>query len=642
MTGDAQPAVVDVIIPVHNRSQLIRACLESVRAQSLEPDSVIVVDDGSTDETPTVLAEYARRWGRLRVIRSEHRGAAHARNLGLAAARAQFVAFLDSDDIWDPSKLERQIALFAGRPELGVVHCACFQIGETGERLAGAPVFAPSKRGWIFEHMINTLYHLAGSASGVVARRDLVMSVGGFDESLFHVEDQDLWLKLARVSTVDYVPEALVGLRNHSGSRFAARLKSDPAFALLQHVTVWSKWIHVADEAAILRAFRRKVFFLNRTSLFRLVSHYRAYRTFKTSDVALARRLFQDFRFYLRCMIAADTVAGTLHQRTSFPFAAKLILPHSLRLQFEQAVGKFRKSRTKETNGGAGAPAETSIRVLDATIAAYAASIGLEKFLLVGSHSAEYEAQSEAERGFYQETGRPALILTEKKSRPRIKAPFHRFGHVICTQPQFLYGSYWCMDLMAAGYFYAHFLTQRGPRRVALPAQLMRNLLARVGLPTAFSAALAPRHFSQRRPRRYQPVSGRILMLSAEFLQGGAERRMFNTAAGLVRRGYDVRMIAFDKSPPEAPTFAQEFDRLGIAAETLPALTEEPCAADFAVLNTGIILEKCRDFPDGLPTWSAAWPTRLRAIGPRWCTAGWTSRALFQRSLRLSSAFPAS
>ena len=346
MNREAQHAVLDVIIPVHNRPHLIRTCLDSVRAQSLQPDTVIVIDDGSTDETPTVLTEYARGWTRLRVIRSDHRGPAHARNVGVAASQARFIAFLDSDDVWQPAKLERQIALFAGRPELGVVHCACFQIDETGERLAGAPVFAPSKRGQIFEAMINTLYHLAGSASGVVARRELVMSVGGFDESLLHAEDQDLWLKLARISMVDYVPEALVGVRIHSGSRFAARSRSDPALALLQQIRVWSKWIHLTDEAALLQSFRRKTFFINRSSPFRLSFHYRAYLELKKSDMALARHLFPNFRTYLRYMIATDAAAGTLHQWTKFAIAAKLILFK----QLANTVGKFRSSMLSTKN----------------------------------------------------------------------------------------------------------------------------------------------------------------------------------------------------------------------------------------------------------------------------------------------------
>lgn len=311
-------AAVDVIIPVRNRPHLIRLCLDSVKAQSLQPNTVIVVDDGSTDDTPGVLAEYARRWNKLRVISSEHRGPARARNTGLAASQAPLVAFLDSDDLWHPAKLERQVALFTGHSEVGMVHCACYRIDETGEK-RDATIFVPSKRGQIFETMINTLYHLSGSASAVVARRDLVMQVGGFDEGLFGVEDQDLWLRLARIALVDYVPEPLVGLRVHRESRSAAR-RGNPALAILHQTAVWEKWAHLTDEALLLQAFRRKAFAVNRASPFRLIHHFRVYRQLKTSQIALAMRLFPSFGSYLRCMIRSK-----LHRRTKSAFAPKTL-----------------------------------------------------------------------------------------------------------------------------------------------------------------------------------------------------------------------------------------------------------------------------------------------------------------------------
>ena len=230
-------------------------------------------------------------------------------------------------------------------------------------------------------------------------------------------------------------------------------------------------------------------------------------------------------------------------------------------------------------------------------IATYAATVGLEKFVLVAPKSAEYSVRSSAERHVYRETGRPVLTLMDRASRPRIKAPFHWFGHVICTQPQVLDGIYWCMDLIGAGYFYAHLPTQQGTRRVTLPAQLMRNLLTRLGWRQSFKATLAPKLAPRHRPHHYQPVPARVLMLSAELAQGGAERQMLVTAKGLVQRGYDVQMIAFDKTAPKVPTFREEFDKLGIAAQILPALTGESRAADFTLLNNEHFSEVMPRFP---------------------------------------------
>jgi glycosyltransferase involved in cell wall biosynthesis len=333
VNSKSEDAAVDVIVPVRNRPRLIRTCLESVRAQTLQPNTVIVVDDGSTDDTPEVLAEYAQHWTKLRVISSKHRGPAHARNLGLAASQAPLVAFLDSDDVWQPAKLERQIALLGERPEVGVVHCACYRIDETGRRL-DPTIFAPSKRGQIFETMINTLYNLSGSTSAVVARRDLVMQVGGFDESLLGVEDQDLWLRLARISLVDYVSEPLVGLRVHRANRSAAR-RRNPALALLQQMAVWAKWSHLTDEAVLLRAFRRKAVLLNRASPFHLIHHIRVYRQLKTSDLPLATRLFPSFGSYLRSTIPDDAIALKLYRRLK-------LMGDRLLMRIAQIAGKLR------------------------------------------------------------------------------------------------------------------------------------------------------------------------------------------------------------------------------------------------------------------------------------------------------------
>jgi glycosyltransferase involved in cell wall biosynthesis len=360
---NSMPAV-DVVVPVRNRPRLVQICLDSVRAQTLQPNAVIVVDDGSTDATPAVLADYASRWCRLHVIRSEPGGAARARNIGVAACRAPFVAFLDSDDVWHPDKLERQLALFAGRPEIGLVHCAFFLIDESGERIRAAPIFSPSKRGYIFEEMINTLYHLTGSASGVVTRRDLVIRAGGFDESLLHAEDQDMWLKLARISQVEFVPDVLLSIRWHAGNRSRQRLKSDPALALFQRIAVWNKWIDHADERAVVQAFRRETFAINNASPFRLLLHFRFYTRLKQSELALARRLFPDFPSYLRFCVRSNPRSflhmlpdhprsfphmlpdridlGAMYHRAKLAIATHLILRYGILLRLAQSLGKFR------------------------------------------------------------------------------------------------------------------------------------------------------------------------------------------------------------------------------------------------------------------------------------------------------------
>jgi glycosyltransferase involved in cell wall biosynthesis len=235
---------VGVVIPVRNRATLVGACLDSVRAQTLQPELTVVVDDGSTDDSPAVLRAYAKTWPGLKIVRTEPRGVSHARNIGIANCEKPLIAFLDSDDVWAADKLERQVTLFGpSGTQPGFVHCGCMQIDETGARLAGSRDLIPSRRGDVFEAMITEFYHVLGSASAVVARRDLLLEVNGFDETLRYGEDQDLWLKLARRSRLDYVADVLVSLRSHAGNTYDNALRRDAPGVLIDQLSIWNKWL---------------------------------------------------------------------------------------------------------------------------------------------------------------------------------------------------------------------------------------------------------------------------------------------------------------------------------------------------------------------------------------------------------------
>jgi glycosyltransferase involved in cell wall biosynthesis len=121
---------VSVIIPTYNHGRFIRETIESVQAQTVAPHEIIVIDDGSTDDTPTLLG--AMQDERLRVIRTENRGKGAARNRGLDEATGDFIALLDSDDRWQPSFLERQLQVFDGEPDLGAVFCDFVRFDELG------------------------------------------------------------------------------------------------------------------------------------------------------------------------------------------------------------------------------------------------------------------------------------------------------------------------------------------------------------------------------------------------------------------------------------------------------------------------------------------------------------------------------
>ncbi|MEE4113452.1 MAG: glycosyltransferase, partial [Desulfobacteraceae bacterium] len=193
---------VSVIIPTHNRSWCLPEAIDSVLSQTYENLELIVVDDGSTDDTPALLARYGSR---LRCLRQTNQGVSAARNRGLQAAKGTLIAFLDSDDIWQPEKLTRQVEFFNRQPAAKIC-----QTEETWIR-RGVRV-NPKRRhrkpsGWIFEA---SLALCLVSPSAVMMRRELLEEMGGFDESLPACEDYDLWLRVSLRYPIHLIDEPLV------------------------------------------------------------------------------------------------------------------------------------------------------------------------------------------------------------------------------------------------------------------------------------------------------------------------------------------------------------------------------------------------------------------------------------------------
>ncbi|MGO9176674.1 MAG: glycosyltransferase family 2 protein, partial [Desulfobaccales bacterium] len=211
----AQPGL-SVIIPTHNRAPLVKEAVASVLAQTWRDFEVLVVDDASRDGTAEALAAFGSR---IRLLRSPSRlGVAAARNLGISAARGQWLAFLDSDDLWRPEKLARQMAYLAGLPEL--VLC---QTEETWER-QGLKVNQPRSHrkigGWIF---FQSLERCLVSPSAVILHRTVFQEHGGFDEGLPAAEDYDLWLRLSWRYQIGLLPEALVIKRGGRDDQLSAQ-----------------------------------------------------------------------------------------------------------------------------------------------------------------------------------------------------------------------------------------------------------------------------------------------------------------------------------------------------------------------------------------------------------------------------------
>jgi glycosyltransferase involved in cell wall biosynthesis len=187
----------------------LRPAIDSVFAQTFRDWELIVVDDGSDGETAAYLEALAGS-PRVTVIRLPHTGNPGAvRNAGWRAARGEYIAFLDSDDLWLPHKLAAQLASLAAHPERGWSHTAFALIDSSGELLTGESARAwPSAEGWILEGLIKMQIVIAPAT--VVVRRELLERLGGFDVGQRVCEDYDLWLRLSGLSEIDGIREALV------------------------------------------------------------------------------------------------------------------------------------------------------------------------------------------------------------------------------------------------------------------------------------------------------------------------------------------------------------------------------------------------------------------------------------------------
>ncbi|CAH2031400.1 glycosyltransferase [Trichlorobacter ammonificans] len=267
------PGLVSVIVPVYNRAHLVGATLDSILAQTYRNIEVIAVNDGSTDGSLEVLQGYAERHpGRVRVIDQPNSGQVRARNAGIRQARGEFIAFLDSDDTWAPEKLSAQLPLFS--PGVGLVYCAIHEVDPEG-RVIRTVAGEPGMRGDIYRHLLVRNRMTGGSV--VVTRRALDRA-GLFDESLPAAENWDLWIRIARDFTVEYLDRPLVRYLRHPGN-----LSADNERMALATLAVLQKHLSVDPGGELART---------RTLAYATFHYNRAVVQFSAGNYRQARRSF--------------------------------------------------------------------------------------------------------------------------------------------------------------------------------------------------------------------------------------------------------------------------------------------------------------------------------------------------------------
>ena len=245
------PPSVSVVIPSHNKGGTIVQAIESVLHQTIPVLEILVVDDGSSDDT----ADRVKRFGApVRYIRQEQSGVSTARNRGIAEARGDWVGFLDGDDLWLPRKLERQCQALEREPHLDAVQCSVHLVNDA-LRVVEDRACQPAQ-----DTLLDFLLfrNLPGLGSTLLARKRRLEALGGFGADLVILEDWDIACRLARTDSLRSLPEFLVLYRQHAGNRSRVvdihvepgflslgRLFADPALPpaiRAQEARIWARF----------------------------------------------------------------------------------------------------------------------------------------------------------------------------------------------------------------------------------------------------------------------------------------------------------------------------------------------------------------------------------------------------------------
>lgn len=234
--------LVSVVIPVYNAEKYLEETLASIFAQTYPHIEIIAVDDGSKDRSIQILEQYPDK---VRIVRQPNKGAATARNRGVQEARGKWIAFLDSDDLWTPDKIQRQLDV-----------CGHYAWSHTNSVFMGGvndgrrdSDFTAKHQGQVLEQLICS--NFIGTSTLMILRQAF-LDVGGFDESLRSIQDWELWIRTARRYPIGYVDAPLMRYRVHAVSASRSTRNTLP-----NHLRVIDKVFALGGPAEALRHLKR-------------------------------------------------------------------------------------------------------------------------------------------------------------------------------------------------------------------------------------------------------------------------------------------------------------------------------------------------------------------------------------------------
>lgn len=236
MINNSEVITIDVVVPVFNGEKYIVKALQSICCQTYKVEKIVVVDDGSTDQTREVVSLYQSSI-KIQYVKKPNGGPNSARNVGIAHCSSNYIAFLDSDDEWFIDKLEEQVKLIrkSEYANLGAVYCGCIIVDEDSQLIRSFPI-DKDIRGSIYNKLFDA-NKIVSSASGVLIKRACFDTVGLFDETLRVGEDWDMWLRLAECYQWDFAPRDVVRIRRHENSA-----QSNKLYSFSHLIDFYNKW----------------------------------------------------------------------------------------------------------------------------------------------------------------------------------------------------------------------------------------------------------------------------------------------------------------------------------------------------------------------------------------------------------------
>jgi len=230
---------VSVIIPSYNHSSFVRQAILSVVTQTYKNIELIVVDDGSTDESRAIIRNLRNQYN-FKYFEQKNSGSPAAINNGLKNSTGDYICFLASDDFYHTEKIAAQIDFYKANPEFGFIHSGCVVVGELGKEISRTDL---NKTNWDMRNLFNILLDSCFvSAPSVMIKRSVIEAVGNFDESIA-IEDWDLWLRIAKHYEVGFQPEYFVYYRQHGANTYFSKNRQKVLRMCKAEKSILDKWV---------------------------------------------------------------------------------------------------------------------------------------------------------------------------------------------------------------------------------------------------------------------------------------------------------------------------------------------------------------------------------------------------------------